>query len=314
MFSVDRPFGVALYPVFEAAYGAVLGRPAAAFRFDPAVTPLSTVREVVVTCVTYLLVIFGGQYLMRRQAPIAFPALAKVHNLALSLGSLALLLLFVEQLAPILARHGLFYAICDAGAWTQRLELLYYINYLFKYWELADTVFLMLKKKPLEFLHYYHHSMTLVLCFTQLQGGTAVSWVPITLNLIVHVVMYYYYFLASCGIRVWWKKHLTTLQITQFVLDLAFVYYCTYTYWASTYHPWLPNHGDCTGTEVAAFFGVVSLSSYLLLFIQFFIETYQKKSRGKGASNGAATNGHAAAADAPAGKASMATNGAGKAE
>lgn len=239
---------------------------------------LSTWREVGLGMVIYLGTIFGIQFLMRHRKPFKLARLVQIHNLFLTLLSLGLLVLYVEELVPILSKGGLYYAVCDEKAWTQRLEVLYYLNYLTKWIEFTDTVFLALKKKPLQFLHVYHHTLTMVLCFTQLNGTTSVSWVVITLNLFVHVIMYFYYFLASCGIHPWWKKYVTTLQIVQFVIDLGFVYYCTYQLIASRYYPTLlPHRGTCSGTEEAAVFGCALLSSYLLLFVQFFQRTYSKK-------------------------------------
>ncbi|PQE24188.1 fatty acid elongase protein [Rutstroemia sp. NJR-2017a BVV2] len=57
---------------------------------------------------------------------------------------------------------------------------------------------------------------------------------------------------------------------------MGFVYFASYTYFASTYFPSLPSAGKCAGEEFAAFAGMGILSSYLLLFISFYFATYKK--------------------------------------
>lgn len=103
---------------------------------------------------------------MKNRKPFKLNALFMIHNLYLTVASLVMLVLFVEQLVPTVWRRGVFFAICDhRGGWTRELVVLYYVrlprsrstafadsiqmNYITKYIELIDTIFLVLKKKPL---------------------------------------------------------------------------------------------------------------------------------------------------------------------
>ncbi|KZT02707.1 GNS1/SUR4 membrane protein [Laetiporus sulphureus 93-53] len=245
-------------------------------------TPLSTPQEVFPALVAYLVIVFSLRAYMKNRPPLKLQRLFQLHNIILSAGSGLLLACMIEEIAPLYYKNGTFWAMCNEGMWTDRLEFYYLINYYFKYLELIDTVFLALKKKPLAFLHVYHHSATALLCYTQLNGKTSVQWIPISINLSVHVLMYYYYYATAGGAKIWWKKHLTTMQIAQFIIDLFAVYFGTYSYYAANYFsPLLPTMGSCAGTESAAVFGCAILSSYLVLFIQFYINTYKKPAKGK---------------------------------
>ncbi|CAK9436832.1 uncharacterized protein LODBEIA_P13540 [Lodderomyces beijingensis] len=287
--SWETPFGVQLWPVFDQTVTfATQGKfQPSKFAFVAGELPLSTFAPVAVAIAVYYLVIFGGDYIFKtyKVRPFVLNGLFQVHNLFLTTLSLTLLTLMVEQLIPMIHRHGLFYAMCSKHSWTQELVCLYYLNYITKFIEFFDTVFLVAKQKKLTFLHTYHHGATALLCYTQLVGATSISWVPISLNLGVHVVMYWYYFLAARGIRVWWKEWVTRFQIIQFVLDLAFVYFGTYQKIIITHfgggNKYTPTCGDCAGTMLAAYLGCAILSSYLVLFIGFYIDVYKKNTSRK---------------------------------
>ncbi|CAL9736371.1 elongation of fatty acids protein 2 [Monosporozyma servazzii] len=247
------------------------------FEFVQGKLPLSDLHHVAIAIALYYIIIFGGRAVLRPFKPFKLNALFQIHNLVLTSISFLVLILMVEQLIPMIAKNGLYYCICNIGAWTQPMVTLYYMNYIIKYIEFIDTLFLVLKHKKLTFLHTYHHGATALLCFTQLVGTTSISWVVISLNLAVHVIMYWYYFLAARGIRVWWKEWVTRFQIIQFILDIGFIYFACYQKMVHTYLPSLPHCSDCVGSTPATLSGFFIISSYLVLFITFYINVYKRK-------------------------------------
>ena len=92
--------------------------------------------------------------------------------------------------------------------------------YFSKCLEFVDTILFIVRKKPaqLTFLHIYHHSTMFAFWWVGAKfvpGGSALTGAMV--NCFVHVFMYSYYGLASCGPNIqkylWWKKYLTILQL-----------------------------------------------------------------------------------------------------
>lgn len=126
--TIDRPFGIELWPLFSQAFSAVAGFSPEKFVFVPQVTPLSTIQSCAVMLITYYVTIFTGRELMKNREPFNLNGLFMVHNLYLTVISGILLALFIEQLVPVVVRNGVFYAICDPrGGWTAPLVTLYYV-------------------------------------------------------------------------------------------------------------------------------------------------------------------------------------------
>jgi fatty acid elongase 3 len=127
--TLDRPFGLALWPIFEKVFESTVGYKPQDFRFVPGETPLSTFKTTVITLISYYVIIFGGRELMRNRQPMQLSFLFKLHNFYLTAISAILLGLFAEQIIPTVARHGIFFAICHAdGGWTDKMVILYYVR------------------------------------------------------------------------------------------------------------------------------------------------------------------------------------------
>lgn len=252
------------------------------FRTDGS-TPLGTPFACVVGVVGYLVVIFALKFGMAHfnlNLDKALKKLVIAHNAVMSVASAALLMGMIVELNRMMSLPGssFWQVLCDSpGRFTSgTLYFYYWVNYIFKWIELLDTVYLRLRCKKVETLHWYHHSATLALCWVQAVTQSCMAWCIIVINLFVHVWLYSYYALYELNIRCWWKRHLTTLQIVQFVVGIAM---CIGVLAIRIGHDFISNDlfDHCHGSYAGGVFGIGILLSYLVLFVALYRKLYNNK-------------------------------------
>ena len=131
--------------------------------------------------------------------------------------------------------------------------------------ELIDTAFLVLRKKPVSFLHWFHHATVLMYCWHAGQYNMPTGIFFATMNYIVHSVMYFYYFLAAITTPPKWGKLVTMMQIGQMFVGM---FVTGYHYYALNTIP------NCDGSRENLTAAFVMYTAYMLLFVQFFASRY----------------------------------------
>jgi len=246
------------------------------FVFKVETTSLSHIGYPLTSVILFCFGIPLIQNFMKNRVSPPLKYLILFHNIFLCVASAFLAFFMMVTLYSFYehnpSEYGAFRIFCGLNFEDQRgtLTFIYYINYLLKYYELLDTIFLALKHKPLTFLHCYHHPATLVLTWGQLVDSTGIQWLVILLNLYVHTIMYFYYSMSVLRVKMPWKRIVTISQIIQFILDLI----GCYTAWAAYNF-----YGRCSGHNRGAIVGIFVLTSYLYLFVDFYDETYKKKKK-----------------------------------
>jgi magnesium-transporting ATPase (P-type) len=131
--------------------------------------------------------------------------------------------------------------------------------------QLFDTVLALWKgSKPTHFgLHVFHHSAVVFMAYFWLEHCQSLQFCGLLFNTFVHIPMYRYYAIVSSHdpskprLKIWWKNHITHLQIIQFVTSFVLASVTVY----------LMQYRECAGR--AAFIGNASFNAILLLqFIQ----------------------------------------------
>uniref|UniRef100_A0A0N5AM25 Elongation of very long chain fatty acids protein n=1 Tax=Syphacia muris TaxID=451379 RepID=A0A0N5AM25_9BILA len=159
--------------------------------------------------------------------------------------------------------------IKDCGFFYDRSGYWAFMLMVSKTIELGDTLFLVLRKKPLIFLHWYHHALTFnyaIWAYTEAQPfNMYIAW----MNYGVHALMYSYYTLRSFRIRVpaVIARFITVLQILQFLIMLLIIIHIGILKLLNYDIVFAPfSYLSCLFMEI----------SYLLLFMNFFYQSYIK--------------------------------------
>ena len=241
----------------------------------------------VTAAIAYWVVILGVKKIMSYQKTgFELKPLLAIHNLLLSVGSLYILINTIESLYNQYQEYRLEGLICHLDVYQGSTWFWSYVFYLTKYYELIDTLFLVLRKKPLTKLHTIHHTVVLLMFWTYMDFGLPNQWIQSINNLAVHVFMYYYFsymalprwmqkFLPS----VWWRRYLTQMQIIQFFADFILTF-INLAIFDSCYDRFIETVASDIYILTAVIFCNAVGIMFIFMFTNFYIQTYLRGGKG----------------------------------
>ena len=219
--------------------------------------------------VSYLLTLFVLKQWMSKREPIKLKTPLIAWNACLAVFSIAAFVQFAPSaVLSSLAKGGFVYSVCSVEPFpTPKLTFWMAMFIVSKFVEFGDTIFLVLRKAPLTFLHVYHHlTVAMYGWFGGTDRSTLGHWF-LSMNFAVHSIMYTYFVLKGIGVYVppIVAKAITSLQLIQFSVGLACILVVIVR---------LSKGESCNSTMACALFGLVIYASYLILFVNFFYHRY----------------------------------------
>jgi len=256
-------------------------------------TPLYNIEAPIIGTLLYFLIISYIQKIIPQgKSPYDDSNILKyfslVHNIILCLLSFTMIIGVIDAAWERSTTVSAFDLICSSFKGKDillgKVGFWLYIYYLSKYYELIDTIILVIKGKKVGFLHVYHHSIMIWITwfwiyYPWIEGSLWCVFV----NSIIHFFMYMYYALSTLKYDVWWKKYLTSSQIIQFITGIFYVSVYFYYYFNdlrfSRTSPYFITWKKGCGGDLSPALVAYSINiTFLYLFIKFYYETYKKKS------------------------------------
>lgn len=219
--------------------------------------------------VVYLVVIFSLQNYMKTRSSFRLKGPLVIWNLLLATFSICGTVRMVPGLWILIRDFGFTFSVCNISFAIKNHPLPLWI-FLFiwsKLIEFGDTLFIVLRKQKLSFLHWYHHVATLIFTWYNTAHEASTGYWFCTMNLTVHSVMYTYYAMKAMKLNVprYISMLVTTLQITQMFIG------CFVTFWAAI----MFSHGEyCEQSKNTILLALGLYLTYVILFCRLFYHLY----------------------------------------
>ncbi|XP_008335814.1 elongation of very long chain fatty acids protein 6-like [Cynoglossus semilaevis] len=225
-------------------------------------------------CALYAVFVFAGQHFMRERPKLNLRRPLVLWSLSLAIFSIIGAVRTGLYMLHVLTNSGFRQSVCDSSFYSAPITKFWaYAFVLSKAPELGDTVFIILRKQRLIFLHWYHHITVLLYSWYSYKDQVAGGGWFMTMNYAVHSLMYTYYAARAAGLRVPrpFAMIITATQILQMVMGLTvlgLVYF------------WI-NEVQCPSNMDNITWGSIMYLSYLILFAMFFYDSYLRGSSSK---------------------------------
>ena len=226
----------------------------------------------------YLGLVFYVPPLLEKREGLSFKPILMLWNLILAVFSMAGTLYTVPHLARALDQKGFTFTVCrepkdwfldgSVGFWV-------WLFILSKIPELLDTAFLVLRKRRVIFLHWFHHVTVMLYCWHAYHHGIAPGLWFASMNFVVHSFMYTYYFIMATKYHHWavpLAPILTSLQILQMAIGTYVMVHSAREFYRT--------QGEGCFVDPANFkMGLVMYTSYMVLFCLLFYDKYVRNAR-----------------------------------
>jgi len=222
----------------------------------------------------YGVAIYVGKRYMADRKPFQWRRAMALWNLCLCVYSFITMIRMFPPLMHNIASKSLRDNLCigtedtygrgSSGFWGQSFVWS-------KYAELIDTLFIIVHKKPLIFLHWYHHVTVLLYTWDGYVNLAPAGPIFMSMNCAVHFIMYGYYFLMTVKMKPKWMNaiFITVSQIAQMVVGVTTSIVSFYFFVVEN-----DEQNPCEIKKINIISAFLMYGSYLFLFLQFFVTRY----------------------------------------